>query len=350
VADTLTVTEGATAATVASIVSGNVKTNDTIGDGTAAENTITWGSETAQYGTLVKVLDGNGAFTGAYTYQLNNALASVQQLTASETLTETFTYTLRDKDGETSTQTLRITIQGTNDTPVARADEGTVPEGASTSSVTSVSGDLRANDSLGDGTLAQNVFTWGTETALYGTLTRNDDGTYSYAVNNTLEAVQRLTATESLTETFSYSITDKDGQISTANLVITLQGTNDVPVLVADINSVAEDSTAAITGSVRTNDAIGDGTAAENVLTWGSEVAQYGSITRNADGSYSYTLDNTKLAVQQLAPTDTLTETFSYSLRDKDGSVATSTLTITINGTDDLPTAVADARTVAEDA
>ncbi|MBK8815395.1 MAG: hypothetical protein IPN42_07780 [Methylococcaceae bacterium] len=39
-------------------------------------------------------------------------------------------------------------------------------------------------------------------------------------------------------------------------------------------------------------------------------MGSYGTLTLNADGSYSYALDNTNAQVQQPAPGETLTETF----------------------------------------
>ena len=98
-----------------------------------------------------------------------------------------------------------------------------------------------------------------------------------------------------------------------------------------------------VTGNVKSNDTLGDGTAVQNTISWGAETASYGTITKNADGTYSYTLNNALAAVQQLAPGETLTETFSYTLTDKDGDSSSANLVITITGTEDLPVAVADA-------
>lgn len=42
----------------------------------------------------------------------------------------------------------------------------------------------------------------------YGTLTLNADGTYSYALNNSLSAVQGLGAGETLTDSFAYTVSD----------------------------------------------------------------------------------------------------------------------------------------------
>ena len=55
---------------------------------------------------------------------------------------------------------------------------------------------------------------------------------------------------------------------------------------------------------------LGDGTAAENVSTLNDPaIGSFGTIALAADGSYTYTLDNANPLVQQLAPTETLTET-----------------------------------------
>ena len=64
----------------------------------------------------------------------------------------------------------------------------------------------------------------------------------------------------------------------------------------------------------------------------------YGTLVIKADGSYTYTLNNAPPAVNQLNDGQTLTETFNYTAKDGDGSAASSTLVITINGyTDALP-------------
>ena len=67
---------------------------------------------------------------GTYTYTLNNANPTVQQLAPGETLAETYTYVLTDKDGDTSTATLTITITGAEDLPVATPNTNSVNEGA----------------------------------------------------------------------------------------------------------------------------------------------------------------------------------------------------------------------------
>src|SRR5438876_1021557 len=91
------------------------------------------------------------------------------------------------------------------------------------------------------------------------------------------------------------------------SLDITVTGTNDAPVAVADTNSVTEDTPPnPVGGNVLTNDTdvdVGDShtvtplsfpTRRSSDLVAGT----YGTLHLNADGSYTYTLDNSNPAVQ----------------------------------------------------
>ena len=55
-------------------------------------------------------------------------------LDASETATDSFTYTVSDGNGGTDTATLIITVTGANDNPVATNDTGVVNEDATVNS------------------------------------------------------------------------------------------------------------------------------------------------------------------------------------------------------------------------
>ncbi|OYU48734.1 MAG: hypothetical protein CFE31_09845 [Rhizobiales bacterium PAR1] len=63
----------------------------------------------------------------------------------------------------------------------------------------------------------------------------------------------------------------------------------------------------------------------------------YGRLTVNADGSYSYVLDNTLSAVQSLHQGQVVTEVFTYRVTDSTGLSTTTTVTIALTGTNDLP-------------
>jgi VCBS repeat-containing protein len=69
----------------------------------------------------------------------------------------------------------------------------------------------------------------------------------------------------------------------------------------------------------------------------------YGTLTMTQAGAYTYTVDNSNAAVQALkSSSDKLYETFTYKVTDAYGGVSTSTLTVTIQGANDAPVAVAD--------
>ena len=140
----------------------------------------------------------------------------------------------------------------------------------------------------------------------------------------------------------SYTVTDAQGATSTASLTITLTGTNDAPVAVADTAAVNEDGT--ITGSVAANDSdVDDGATLSYALD-----APVAGLTLNADGSYSF--DAANAAYQHLAAGATDDVVASYTVTDAQGATGTATLTITVTGTNDAPVAVADTDRGNEDA
>src|SRR5690606_28657622 len=64
----------------------------------------------------------------------------------------------------------------------------------------------------------------------------------------------------------------------------------------------------------------------------------YGKLTVDADGSYTYTLDKSNAAVKALQDGSSLTDSVTYQVSDGEGGLATATLTITISGQNDAPT------------
>jgi VCBS repeat-containing protein len=131
VADTATATEkgGIANGTGGLPASGNVLTNDTDPD-TGDTKTVTAVAFGAVAGTLGTALTGaHGSLvlsaSGAFTYTVNETDAAVQALRQStNTVTDAFSYTMRDTAGATSTTTLTVSIQGANDAPVLAAQTG----------------------------------------------------------------------------------------------------------------------------------------------------------------------------------------------------------------------------------
>ncbi|MEZ2416481.1 cadherin-like domain-containing protein [Luteibacter sp. RCC_6_2] len=323
-----------------------------------------------QYGTLTLNPDGS------YGYALDNGNAAVNALKDGQTLTDVYSYTIVDADGDTSTTTLTITIHGHTDSapsiaPVdgngGAAGHATVIEAGLVdhdgSQVTTGSIELTADDGLASVTVGGTTLTTAQLAALGSgspvTITTPDGtlvltgfnptstvggvptaGTLSYTY--TLDrAASQPGATDS-TENIALTVTDAGGDTAAGTLVVNI--VDDVPTAHDDTAAVTE-NTAGVTGSVLVNDRVGaDGTATPvsavgfhgTAGSVGSPLGgSYGTLTLNADGSYSYALDNDNPAVNALKDGQTLTETFTYVITDADGDSSTATLTITIGGVTD---------------
>ena len=440
-------------------------------DGSHSATGSTDATFTTDYGTLT--LD---PASGQWTYALNNASDKVQQLNAGETKVETFEVTVTDEHGATSTQTITVTITGTNDIPVIDTDQSnfhldfkeqgvyqpsengdgntpTTPGGTGEGQhqTGTLSGRIFASDadkengagstehdvnklnfhvehagsSLTDGGASTTVTgTPGTGdvvyayTSAYGTLTFRADGSYEYTLNNKNpgeagadgNAVNNLSLGQTVTETFTVYVTDaQTGRSVPQTITVTINGTNDVPTL--DLSNdnlndllggdgnlhVVEDGVGrddantpttdpgkentsftghtTDTGTASGNDvdaghilyfgaAAGENTktfdpsvfnTADSTATGGaasSVVAggQYGNLTINSNGSYTYAMKGegenvsfeldgkTYNSLDQLAEGDTIYETFTIYVRDEHNAWTAKTVTVAIHGTNDIPT------------
>ena len=127
---------------------------------------------------------------------------------------------------------------------------------------------------------------------------------------------------------------------------------------VADTATVKEDTAPnPVLGNVLANDVLIDGISGAAITDTGRIVSAvngtaanvgtaiagtYGTLTLNANGTYSFALNNSSPAVQALAEGQTITQTFQYTMRDGALGESVATLTITIQGSNDGPIAVAD--------
>ena len=341
--------------------------NSTVSSGTTFLNGT---SITGTYGTLVVGADGS------YTYTADQSAADA--LDASETATDSFTYTVTDGQGETDTATLVITVTGINDDPVAVNDTDAVNEDAT---ITESSGSelLIADDTDADGssslTVTQIAVTGGSNNSVagsssynsnfttivgtYGTLKVGADGTYTYTADQA--AADALDATDTATDSFTYTVSDGTAT-DTATLIITVTGVNDAPVAVADTDAVLVTATVTDTtngaGTVISDDTdldesssltvtkiqhsgagsasnVSSGTTRANGT---SSTGTYGTLTIGANGTYSY-----------VAGSSAGTDVFTYTVSDGTASTTT-TLTITVSSNNNAPSAVNDTDSVNEDA
>ncbi len=319
---------------------------------------------TGTYGTLtvtgvMTTLDPQGdvvAATVSYEYTLSDN-TEAHLLAGEDSLTDSFAVVATDTDGSSDTNSLDIDI--IDDVPTAVADTDSVTEGASTGgNVLTDTADTFGADgaeaaggvvgvrAAGGDTVTDASGSVGVTIAgLYGTLTLDADGTYTY--QSTAGAVSA-----DAVDVFVYTIEDGDGDLSTTTLTIdvanvTLAPDNSaVTVDEAALDSVGSDpASTAETASGQLNVA----GAVSYVLDSGSDT--YGTLTLNADGSYSYTLTapfDTSPDADDGTNTELGAESYGYTATDANGNSVTGT--ITVNIVDDVPTAVADTDSVTEGA
>ncbi|NEI22447.1 DUF4082 domain-containing protein [Rhizobium leguminosarum] len=330
------------------VASGNVLTNDTDPDAgdTKTVTAVVFG---ATSGTLGSALNGTyGSLvlnaSGAYSYAINESNTAVQALRLStNTLSDVFSYTMRDSAGATATANLTVTIHGANDAPVLAVQTATqnAAVGSAFSYVlpTTTFTDVDSGETLAyaataaDGTALPAWLSFNASTRTFsGTPTAG--GTYGVKVTAT--DLGGLAANESF------------------NIAVSVPG-NTTPTAVADAGDATEKGGVAngsggvvASGNVLTNDTDPDSGDTKTVSavnfgatsgTLGSALnGTYGSLVLNASGAYSYAINESNAAVQALRQsTNTLNDVFSYTMRDSAGTTATANLTITIHGANDAP-------------
>ena len=234
-------------------------------------------------------------------------------------------YTMKDENGAESTSSVSITVTGTNDGPVARADTAAGTENQT------LTVDVLANDTdVDDG----HVF------SLISGAAPANKGSVS-VVNNMLVFDPgtdfdglALGVTEQVL--VSYSMRDEHGVQSTSTVTITVTGTNDGPVARADTASVGENET--LTIAVLANDSDVDAGA---VLTLLSASAPAGKDAASVGPNNKLVFDpGTDFDGLALGVTEQVL--VSYTMQDQHGASSTATVTVTITGTNDGPVAVAD--------
>ena len=186
-------------------------------------------------------------------------------------------------------------------------------------------------------------------------LTINENGAWSF--DATGNAYQSLAQGETREITVSYVVTDTPGATDTASFVITVTGTNDVPVVqVTDVvGGVTELVTPAgnlsDSGTISFTDVdlidlhtVSEVTPSEDALgTLTATVSTGTDDSTGLGGVITWNYSVAASAVEYIAEGETKVETFTFSLLDGQGGSVERTVTITITGTNDAPILTVDA-------
>lgn len=277
-------------------------------------------------GAGVTIVDGNVVYDP-------RTAAQLLALGAGQTITDTFTYTMRDTVGATSTATVTVLVTGVNDAPIAQNDSGFASEDGGPAVLTAAS--LLNNDT--------DVDLSDTKTLLSVAATSAKGATLSIVGGNVVynpgTLFQELGIGQTTTDTFIYTMRDAAGAVSSATVTMTITGANDAPIARADAVSGSADSPIQMTAtSLLANDTDIDQNDSMSLVAV-SAVSAKGATVAIIDGIVAYDPGAMFLA---LKPGETTTDTFTYTIRDAEGAMSSATVTLTINGKNDAPVAQDD--------
>ncbi|WP_425404060.1 VCBS domain-containing protein [Hwanghaeella sp.] len=338
VTDSFTVTsvDGAATETVTVTITG---TNDVPVFGGTASGDVTEDTTLQATGTLtIADADGGqstiqpivgqagtfGSFSvdaaGSWTYDLDNGSASVQALTDGQQVTDSFTVTSADG---TATETVTVTITGTNDVPVFG---GTASGDVTEDTTLQATGTLTIADADGGQSTIQPIVG---QAGTFGSFSVDAAGSWTYDLDNGSASVQALTDGQQVTD--SFTVTSADGT-ATETVTVTITGTNDVPVFGGTASGdVTEDTTLQTTGTLTIADADAGQSTVQPIA---GQAGTFGSFSVDAAGNWTYDLDNGSASVQALTNGQQVTDSFTVTSAD---GTATETVTVTITGTNDVP-------------
>ena len=327
------------------------------GDGSTAATLTT------DLGGVVTLLqDANGDFLGDFSYDPtpsdDPAISPLNDLARGTSDDDTFEYIVIDVNGLSDTAQVTITVDGVNKPPVAVDDNYTVSEDDNLlvdCPVGLIYGpglDSDVDDPITDCTfdnplVLEVVQLQGTNTLvgqsdLGAVVIVGADGIVQYKPNEdpdqvVNQALQELNAGEQVLDKFTYTISDGQGGLATADVFVTVTGVNDAPRAFDDLATTPRGDVIDI--PVTDNDTDVDGTVDGTTLEVVDDPANGATAIVNLDGTITFT-----------PPDDTSgLFTFTYTVNDNSDPALVSlpaTVTVLVNdppvAADDEFTAVVD--------
>ena len=355
----------ATLASAPGSVSGNVTSNDNVGEDKPGfvVKAVTFEGKTVDVpatGT-VTIAGAHGNLTigssGAYTYS-GTSVGS-----------DKFTYKIVDQDGDVATANLTVAVNDIDEQPCVVNAESVIDEtNVAPDGTESVSGKVNANF-FGDGpgkidatgsfssggslkagaltsngvpvavTMTGDVYTGTANGKVVFTLIVKDDGSYTYTQVGQLDHADGTNPNDVITLNFGFVATDADGD--KANGTITVKVLDDAPTAADDVATLAS-APGSVSGNVTSNDNVGEdkpGFVVKAVTFEGKTVdvpatgtvtiaGAHGNLTIGSSGAYTY------------SGTSVGSDKFTYKIVDQDGDVATANLTVAVNDIDEQPCVV----------
>ncbi len=260
---------------------------------------------------------------GTWTFDASHE--AYQSLAEGQTLTLTIPYVVTDEHGASAGNTLTITVTGVNDAAILGSADVQLTE---TDAPLSTGGTLSISDVDSPATFVAQSDIAGQ----YGTFNIDAAGNWTYVANS---AYNELNVGDKLTDTFEVSSADG----TKTSVTVTINGSNDAAVLSSADVQLTETNAPLTTNGTLT---ISDVDSPATFIAQSGVAGQHGTFSIDAAGNWSYVANS---AFNELNVGDKLTETFEVSSADG----TKTSVTVTINGSNDRPVGMADRITLDED-
>ena len=263
------------------------------------------------------------AQTGEWSLDAGNA--AYQYLAEGQKLTLTVPFEVSDQLGAKTSSTLTITVTGVNDAAVLGSANVQLTE---TDAPLSTGGTLAISDVDSPNTFVAQSNVAGT----YGTFNIDAAGNWTYVANS---AFNELNVGDKLTETFEVSSADG----TKTSVTVTINGSNDAAILSSANVQLTETDAPLSTGGTLT---ISDVDSPATFVAQNNVAGTYGTFNIDAAGNWTYLANS---AFNELNVGQSYSE--SFKVTSADGTETS--VTVTINGSNDRPVGVADHVTLDED-
>jgi VCBS repeat-containing protein len=239
------------------------------------------------------------------------------EFVAGQTYSDSFTVATADG----TTQLVTVNIAGSNDAAVI---SGFFTGSIETDAPLTITGKLDVSDIDGlDEFVAQSGIA-GVNGR--GSFAIDTAGNWTFTANS---AFDELAVGQYLIDYAEVSAADGTRQL----ISITINGSNDGPVISGGVISgaVTEDTALTASGQLTANDA--DAGATQTWSVQGAATGAYGSFAVDQAGQWTYALDNANH--QDLAAGESHVETFTVRVTDEHGAYADQAVSVTVNGSND---------------
>ena len=259
----------------------------------------------------------------------------------SGSFTEVFDVKVDDGQGGIATTTLTFNITAGNDTPEISAVIGTptlADMRLTIALLTSPAADFHRPRYRRHGDV------WPGERRRWHRRLRYTHGRFQWRLHLCCQcSCHQWLAIGSASDVFNVQVNDGQGGITATTITINVTASNDTPEITAEvglptlIDTSATNTFANVTGQLDATDR--DNSPALTYSLVSGAVGDYGTLTVNANGSYTYVPNAT--AINSLGGSID-TDVFNVQVSDGNDGTASTTVTFNITGGNDTPVAVSD--------